>query len=125
MKFSGRFILTLFALALFVAVSVTFVIGLILGQSYGRRVTNEQISHLLGGVVSGGKVGEVARMIETQYVDVISADSLAELFIPAMLAELDPHSVYIPAREFKEAEEALVGEFDGIGITFKQSTIRR
>ena len=122
MKFSGRFILTLFALALFVAVSVTFVIGLILGQSYGRRVTNEQISHLLGGVVSGGKVGEVARMIETQYVDVISADSLAELFIPAMLAELDPHSVYIPAREFKEAEEALVGEFDGIGITFNMAT---
>ena len=42
--------------------------------------------------------------------------------IPAILRELDPHSAYIPARDFKEVEEPLQGEFDGIGVVFNMAT---
>ena len=122
MRSSVKPLFLLVSLVVLLMVVATFVVGLILGNSYGRRITDERIMYLLGGAAKGGKVGEVVKMIETQYVDAISADSLAELFIPAMLHKLDPHSVYIPAREFKEAEEALQGEFDGIGITFNMAT---
>jgi carboxyl-terminal processing protease len=36
-----------------------------------------------------------------------------------MLLSLDPHSVYIPAREFADANDPLMGNFEGIGVQFK------
>lgn len=35
-----------------------------------------------------------------------------------MLAELDPHSVYIPPKEMKRVEEDFRGSFEGIGVEF-------
>ncbi|MFO0004337.1 MAG: S41 family peptidase, partial [bacterium] len=35
-----------------------------------------------------------------------------------MLDELDPHSVYIPAKEMQKVEEEFRGSFDGIGVEF-------
>ena len=61
-------------------------------------------------------------MIEREYVDSISRDSLAELAIPAILHKLDPHSVYLPPKEFEQADEYLQGEFDGIGVVFNMAT---
>ena len=109
---------------LFTAIVVVaiFVIGWLVGRSYGRRVTGEQVSALLSHISDGGKVGRVVSMIEHDYVDSISADSIAEMAIPAILKALDPHSVYIPAREFEQTEEPLQGEFDGIGVVFNMAT---
>lgn len=109
---------------LFTAIVVVaiFVIGWLVGRSYGRRVTGEQVSALLSHISDGGKVGRVVSMIEHDYVDSLSADSIAEMAIPAILKALDPHSVYIPAREFEQTEEPLQGEFDGIGVVFNMAT---
>ena len=43
-----------------------------------------------------------------------------------MLKSLDPHSDYIPAEEFKQVNESLQGNFEGIGIEFNiyNDTIR-
>lgn len=68
------------------------------------------------------KLTSILDMIERKYVEPISCDSLQELAIPAILRELDPHSAYIPARDFKEVEEPLQGEFDGIGVVFNMAT---
>ncbi|MBR0394110.1 MAG: S41 family peptidase [Alistipes sp.] len=103
-------------------VLLTFLLGWLFGQSYGRRVTDAQIRRVVGGLGGGGKVAQVLGMIEREYVDSISADSLAELAVPAILERLDPHSTYIPAYEFKQTEEPLQGEFEGIGITFNMAT---
>ena len=35
-----------------------------------------------------------------------------------MMNELDPHSVYFPPVELKEANEDLAGNFEGIGVEF-------
>ena len=69
-----------------------------------------------------GKLSQVLWLIENGYIDPISHDSLTELAIPAILGKLDPHSVYLPPKELKEAEEPLKGEFDGIGVVFNMST---
>jgi len=56
--------------------------------------------------------------VEKNYVDSIDRDTLTEIIIPYLLENLDPHSVYLPPAELKEADESLEGNFDGIGIQF-------
>jgi carboxyl-terminal processing protease len=68
------------------------------------------------------KLSYTMSLIENLYVDPVSADSLAEVAIPIVLEELDPHSVYIPARELTAVSEPLEGEFDGIGVMFNMMT---
>lgn len=60
--------------------------------------------------------------IRNYYVDPISLDTIYDKAIPALLAELDPHSEYIPAKLFDRVNENLEGEFDGIGIVFNAMT---
>lgn len=63
--------------------------------------------------------------ISNFYVDTVNDDRLAEEAIKGMLESLDPHSSYTDAKETKELEEPLQGEFSGIGIQFnmKQDTL--
>jgi carboxyl-terminal processing protease len=74
------------------------------------------------GAGGGDKISYTMSLIEGLYVDPIDADSLAEDVIPLILEELDPHSVYIPARDLAEVSETLEGEFDGIGVMFNMLT---
>lgn len=64
------------------------------------------------------KLQEVINLIRTNYVDEISPDSLIDYAIPAILEQLDPHSVYLTADEVKSQNEELEGSFSGIGISF-------
>ncbi len=56
--------------------------------------------------------------ISNFYVDSVDEKKLVEDAITGMLSKLDPHSTYTDARETKEMEEPLQGEFSGIGIQF-------
>ncbi|MFO8002575.1 MAG: S41 family peptidase [Marinilabilia sp.] len=58
------------------------------------------------------------QLISNFYVDSVDADKVAEEAIKAMLEELDPHSVYIPAEEVEAMNEPLDGNFEGVGIEF-------
>ena len=64
------------------------------------------------------KFDEILGIIEEQYVDSLSLDSLIEKSIPKMLTELDPHSIYIPAAEVEATNADLESSFSGIGIRF-------
>jgi carboxyl-terminal processing protease len=64
------------------------------------------------------KFGTLLNYIDKLYVEDADAAELVETAIVAMLEELDPHSVYIPAEELKEADEPLNGNFEGVGIQF-------
>ncbi|MCK4466087.1 MAG: PDZ domain-containing protein, partial [Bacteroidales bacterium] len=64
------------------------------------------------------KLNGVIRYISSQYVDPVSRDELVEVAIPSMLKSLDPHSIYIPAKDFQQMNEPLEGNFEGIGIQF-------
>lgn len=65
------------------------------------------------------KINDVINYIEDQYVDSTNRSSLEELAINSLLQSLDPHSVYIPAADFNEANDPLKGNFDGIGVQFR------
>ena len=96
--------------------------GCVAGVLYGRLTEQNQVRIYLGNQTQNDKLSQVLSMIEHEYVDQISRDSLNEIAIPAILHKLDPHSVYLPAKEFEEAEEPLQGEFDGIGVVFNMAT---
>lgn len=74
------------------------------------------------GMGMDNKLLQTCALIERQFVDSISMDSLSELVIPLMMERLDPHSVYIPAQEMQQMNEPLEGEFDGIGVVFNAAT---
>lgn len=64
------------------------------------------------------KLESLINLINYAYVDSVDQKKITEDAIRALLKELDPHSVYIPAEELKEVNEPLVGKFEGVGIQF-------
>jgi carboxyl-terminal processing protease len=64
------------------------------------------------------KFGRLLRLVESYYVDTTNIPKLTETAIVALLQELDPHSVYISKADVEKMNEPLVGNFEGIGITF-------
>lgn len=68
------------------------------------------------------KMVQTVSAIRNYYVDSIRMDTIYDRVIPKLLSELDPHSEYIPAKDFQKVNESLEGEFDGIGIVFNAST---
>ena len=68
------------------------------------------------------KMLQTIAAMRNYYVDPIKIEDIYEKAIPALLSELDPHSEYIPAKEFSKVNESLEGEFDGIGVVFNAST---
>ena len=99
------------------------VLGLVLGQYLGRNSTTSQLKGMLSRMaLPANKLTYTLSLIENQYVDSVSMDSLSEHVIPLLVKELDPHSVYIPASEMQALNEPLEGEFDGIGVVFNMAT---
>lgn len=60
----------------------------------------------------------VLDQIEKHYVDSIDYKDIIEKTLPAIMENLDPHSVYLPPQELEVAEESLEGNFSGIGVQF-------
>jgi carboxyl-terminal processing protease len=85
--------------------ALTFLLLLITVPSFSQSIHAQKIVSLLN-------------IIQFAYVDTVNEKKLSEDAIRAILKDLDPHSTYIPAEETKEAEEPLLGKFEGIGIQF-------
>ena len=64
-------------------------------------------------------INDVISYIRQDYVDSVDTDALSRYAIEGILAELDPHSQFIPAEEFNEVNDPLLGNFDGIGVQFR------
>jgi carboxyl-terminal processing protease len=64
------------------------------------------------------KFASALSIINYAYVDTVNQAKLVEKALIAMLKELDPHSVYLSKKDYKEANEPLLGNFEGIGVQF-------
>lgn len=67
---------------------------------------------------ASNKIDALLQTIQYKYVDTVDMEQLIEQTIPKVLGELDPHSVYIPAKDAEESNQELRGSFSGIGIQF-------
>lgn len=98
--------------------SITLILGIFIGIILIPSLSNK--SNLISiGTKSYDKLNDLLNYIENEYVDTISRNALTERTINGLLHSLDPHSAYISAEMFKEANEPLVGNFDGIGVQFR------
>lgn len=100
--------------------AISAVVGVYLGKLAGRTdlslttfPSQDKISN-----IGSGKMQTILNLIETQYVDTIGTDSLVEDIIPRVLEKLDPHSVYIPAKDLDRVNDDLKSGFGGIGVMF-------
>ena len=103
--------------------AVCMVIGIFVGTFYANHFSGNRLNIINS---SGNKLNNLLHIIDDQYVDTVNINDLVEKAMPQILSELDPHSVYITAREGEIANDDLRGSFFGIGIEFviRQDTIR-
>lgn len=59
---------------------------------------------------------EVLHMVRANYVKPVTDQKLIEGAIKGMIANLDPHSNYMDATEYKEMQIQTTGEFGGLGM---------
>lgn len=95
--------------------SVVLIIGMFLGYKLNDRGGNKD-----GFFASNdrGTLQEALDLIKLRYVDSVNITSLEGKAIQEMMSELDPHSVYLPPLNLKQANEDLAGNFEGIGVEF-------
>jgi carboxyl-terminal processing protease len=89
------------------------VIGIVLGIEIQKVISNDNLRENLK------KFNDVLTYTDKFYVENIDSQKLIEAAITGMLDSLDPHSVYIPAKNMESVEEQFRGNFDGIGIEFQ------
>ena len=90
-------------------IALAFAGGIWLGTSLNK---NEGVS------TANQKLGAILNLIGNEYVEDVDLDSLVEQTLPDLLANLDPHSVYIPKSELQGVNDELEGSFSGIGVQF-------
>ena len=105
---------------LWLALSV--VLGIFIGTFFANRFGGNRLSIINSG---SNKLNDLLHIIDDQYVDTVNMGNLVETAMPQILSELDPHSVYISAKDVQTANDDLKGSFFGIGIEFtiRQDTI--
>jgi carboxyl-terminal processing protease len=119
-------------------VSIALIIGILLGNwitgirirgLVSDQMTNQRFSIRPGNSAGSGfsltpkgsKITSALQYILNEYVDTVNIDEINDSVIPAMVDNLDPHSIYIPASEFQRFSEPLVGNFSGIGVSFNMT----
>ena len=95
------------------------VFGIFIGTFYANHFTGNRLSIINSG---SNKLNNLLHIIDAQYVDTVDVNDLVEKAVPQILSELDPHSVYIAAKDVQIANDDLRGSFSGVGIEF---TIRQ
>ena len=102
-----------------IILGVALALGVLIGRFLPAESERSQHSSIRS---RNDKLNSILNIIESNYVDSVNRNDLVETAIPAILKKLDPHSVYIPAKDLARANEPLQGNFEGIGISFSMLT---
>ena len=95
--------------------AVCVVIGIVIGSFFSNHFSGNRLNIINSG---SNRLNNLLHIIDDQYVDAVNIDSLVDKAIPQILSELDPHSVYISAKDVAAANDDLRGSFSGVGIEF-------
>lgn len=98
-----------------VIIAISVVAGILIGTFYAKHYGGNKLGIING---SSNKLNALLHVIDEQYVDTVDMSKLVENAMPQVLAELDPHSTYIPAQKLEEVNSELEGSFSGVGIQF-------
>lgn len=98
-----------------ILLALCVIIGILIGTFYTKHFSGNRLSIINSG---SNRLNNLLRIIDDQYVDTVNIDSLVEKAMPQILSELDPHSVYISAKDVQAVADDLKGSFSGVGIEF-------
>lgn len=101
--------------------ALVFIAGMFLGAKLFINGYSSNQGNILFSIGFGkyDKLNDAINYIQKSYVDSISKEQLTEDAISSLLEKLDPHSVYVSAVEFNDANDPLIGNFEGIGVEFR------
>lgn len=94
--------------------SIVLIAGMFIGYKFSRTQPNTGFFK----TSTSNSLQEALDIIRLKYVDSLKIDTLQANAIREMMSGLDPHSVYLPPVEVKEAHVGLSGNFQGIGVEF-------
>ena len=106
----------------FIYLPLILAISLAVGVYLGRQMvigTSTQLGFEANDYDEGDKLKQVINFIKSDYVDTVQEQIIVENTINEILQNLDPHSYYIPKRQYNQMNDPLEGNFDGIGIEFR------
>jgi len=98
-----------------IIIALSVVVGILIGTFYARHFAGNRLGIING---SSNKLNALLRIVDDQYVDTVNMADLVEEAMPQILAELDPHSTYIPAKDLEAVNSELESSFSGIGVQF-------
>ena len=104
-----------YVLGLSIVLALGYYMGLRMGNLNSAR---EGMYSSFDNTKDYSKIREVLDYVKYRYVDTIDHSKMTSAVIKNFLKELDPHSVYVPKKDFISSIENMHGEFDGIGIVF-------
>ena len=105
MKSKGNYL----PILLFSCVAMGIIIGSMI--NFPKRTLSKQNARKV-------KIERLIDFINEEYVDDVNSDSIVDMTVNSILANLDPHSVYLPPSEQSSEAEIMKGDFVGIGINF-------
>lgn len=99
-----------------IIIALAIIIGMFINSLFIRKdIQNKQELFL---PVQGSKLDMVLNMVNHSYVDTVNIQEIEENAIATIIKDLDPHTVYIPAKDLTRINEEMVGNFGGIGVQF-------
>lgn len=104
-----KFLKTRFSTA---AAILLMAIGILIGTQIQNVFSGDNIYEQVE------KFKDVISLVDKYYVDNVDTQKLTDAAINGLLNQLDPHSVYIPAKDVPQISEDFRGSFDGIGIEY-------
>lgn len=102
-----------FQIKLPIILAIGLAAGILIGATFASP--DNTTANFMKGVM---KFREVMSLIDKSYVDKVNTDDMVETAVTKMLEELDPHTVYVSAKDVELSNSDLKKEFEGVGIEF-------
>ncbi len=98
---------------------ILFALVMVFGMMIGYQLRDKTQGNRFLSLKKSSALQELVELVRSKYVDPVKIDSISQVAADELLSRLDPHSVYIPAKDLMEVNEELMGNFQGIGVEFQ------
>ncbi|MEO6686575.1 MAG: hypothetical protein ABIN24_11445, partial [Dyadobacter sp.] len=78
--------------------SITMIAGIFIGYKMRDRIPGKSFFYL----EKRRPIQEILDLVQNKYVDDVNMQALTDTALEAMLAKLDPHSLFIPAEDLEQ-----------------------
>lgn len=102
-----------FQIRLPIILTIGIAAGIMIGATFAGP--EQAASNFMKSVL---KFREVMSLIDRSYVEDVDTDEMVENAVTKMLENLDPHTIYVSAKDVELSNSDLKKEFEGVGIEF-------